>query len=118
MDDLVFEKDSFEELGIDYEEKAFYDVLVSVEEKYGFTFPEEKNLLLAKKICQLVRDQTKYADWSNRGDIKAELQADIIIALAEEGFPPIPSSKNPEDYQSVYTAVIEQAENFKKYYRN
>lgn len=118
MDDLVFEKDSFEELGIDYEEKAFYDVLVSVEEKYGFTFPEEKNLLLAKKICHLVRDKTKYADWSNRGDIKAELQADIIIALAEEGFPPIPSSKNPEDYQSVYTAVIEQAENFKKYYRN
>ena len=118
MDDLIFEKDSFEELGIDYEEKAFYDVLVSVEEEYGFTFPEEKNLFLAKKICELVRDKTKYADWSNRGDIKAELQADIIIVLAEEGFPPIPSSKNPEDYQSVYTAVIEQAENFKKYYRN
>lgn len=118
MGDLKSEKDSFEELGINYEEKAFYDVLVSVEDKYGFTFPEEKNLLLAKKICQLVSDKTKYADWANRGDIKAELQADIIIALAEEGFPPIPDASNPEDYQSVYTAVIEQAENFRKYYRN
>ena len=118
MGDLVEEKESFEELGINYEEKAFYDVLVSVEQKYGFEFPEEKNLALAKKICELVSDKAKYADWANRRDIKAELQADIIIALAEEGFPPIPSANNPEDYQSVYTAVIEQAENFKKYYKN
>lgn len=117
MADLSFERDSFEELGINYEEKAFYDVLVSVEEKYGFEFPEDKNLALARKICTLVSDKTKYADWANRGDIKAELQADIIIALAEEGFPPIPSQANPEDYQSVYMAVIEQAENFRKYYR-
>lgn len=118
MGDLVEEKESFEELGINYEEKAFYDVLVSVEQKYGFEFPEEKNIALAKKICELVSDKAKYADWANRRDIKAELQSDIIIALAEEGFPPIPSSKNPEDYQSVYTSVIEQAENFKRYYRN
>lgn len=117
MDDLKFEKDSFEELGINYEEKAFLDVLIAIEEKYGFEFPENKNLQLAKKICQLVSDKTKYADWANRGDIKAELQADIIIALAEEGFPPLPDATNPEDYQSVYTAVIEQAENFRKYYR-
>lgn len=117
MGDLKFEKDSFEELGINYEEKAFFDVLVAVEEKYGFEFPEEKNLALAKKICVLVSDKAKYADWANRADIKAELQADIIIALAEEGFPPIPDASNPEDYQSVYTAVIEQAENFRKYYK-
>lgn len=117
MGDLTYEKDSFEELGINYEEKAFYDVLIAVEEKYGFEFPEDKNLSLAKKICLLVSDKTKYADWSKRTDIKAELQADIIIALAEEGFPPIPDASNPEDYQSVYTAVIEQAENFRKYYK-
>ena len=117
LGDLKVEKNSFEDLGINYEEKAFYDVLVSVEEKYGFDFPAEKNLSLAKKICVVVSDKTKYADWANRGDIKAELQADIIIALAEEGFPPIPSASNPEDYQSVYNAVIEQAENFRKYYR-
>ena len=36
MGDLTYEKDSFEELGINYEEKAFYDVLIAVEEKYGF----------------------------------------------------------------------------------
>ena len=53
---------SFEELGINYEEKSFLDVLISVEEKYQFTFPEEKNLALAKKICQLVSDKTKYVD--------------------------------------------------------
>lgn len=117
MGELSNEKDSFEELGIGYEEKAFFDVLVSVEEKYGFEFPKEKNIALAKKIYKLVSDKAKYADWANRADIKAELQADIIIALAEEGFPPIPGANNPEDYQSVYTSVIEQAEIFRKYYR-
>lgn len=118
MGKLAEEKQSFEKLGIDYEEKAFYDVLVAVEEKYEFEYPDEQNIELAKKICELVSSKTKYADWANREDIKADLQCDIIILLAENGFPAIPKGSNPpEDYQKVYNDVIEQAENFRKYYK-
>lgn len=117
MNDLKNEKTSFEQLGINYEEKAFYDILVAVEQKYDFYYPQEKNLDLAKKIYNMVTTKTKYADWYNREDIKAELQCDIIIILAENGFPAIPEgTQPPEDYQKIYNDIIEQAENFKKYY--
>ena len=111
------EKKSFEALGINYEEKAFYDVLIAVEEKYKFSFPEDKNIELSKEIYKLVTNKTKYSDWANRKDIKAGLQVDIIKLLTKFGFPAIPKgTMPPEDYEKVYTDVIEQTENFKKYY--
>lgn len=118
MSELTTEKNSFEGLGINYEEKAFYDILVAVEEKYDFTYPEEKNIELSKEIYKLVTDKTKYSDWTNRMDIKAGLQVDIIRLLTKHGFPAIPKdSMPPEDYEKIYNDVIEQTENFKKYYK-
>ena len=119
MNELNNEKNSFEELGINYEEKAFYDVLIAVEEKYEFFYPEDKNLELAKEIHKLVTTNTKYSDWANRKDIKAKLQVDIIRLLTRYGFPAIPKgTMPPEDYEKVYNDVIEQTENFKKYYNS
>ncbi len=115
MEDLKTEKESFDEMGINYEEKAFYDVLVAVEDKYDFDFPDDKNILIAKQIYILVTEKGKYADWTNRQDIRAELQCDIIELLADNGFPPRPEG-TIENYDEVYNDVIEQTENFKKYY--
>ncbi len=115
MDDLREEKESFDELGINYEEKAFYDVLIAVEDKYDFDFPDDKNIAIAKQIYQLVTDKAKYGDWADREDIKAELECDIIDLLADNGFPPKPEGTY-ENYDEVYNDVIEQTENFKKYY--
>ena len=56
-------------------------------------------------------NKIKYLDWNNRADIKAEMQVDIILLLAEYGYPPVP----PEIYEQVYADILEQAENFKKY---
>jgi len=42
------EKDSFAELGIDFEEKAFYDILKALTIKYDFKYPEDKLLDLAE----------------------------------------------------------------------
>ena len=39
------------------------------------------------------------------------MQADIIILLADAGYPPTPL----EIYEKVYNDIIQQAENFKKY---
>lgn len=102
------ERESFAELGIDFEEKAFYDILKALTIKYDFEYPEEKLLVLAKKVKVIVDDKAKYTDWSQRNDIKAELKVDLIILLAEHGYPPI-------DRDEVYKDIFEQAENFKKY---
>ncbi len=104
---LKKEKDSFGEMGIDFEEKAFYDILKALTIKYDFEYPDEKLIPLAKKVKIVVDDKAKYTDWSKRADIKAELKADLIILLAESDYPPI-------DRDEVYKEIFEQAENFKK----
>lgn len=105
------EQSSFAAMGIDYEEKAFYDILVATAQKFQFEFPDDKNIELAKKIREKIKDKVRYSDWSNRADIKAEMQVDIILLLAQYGYPPVP----PEIYEKVYADIIEQTENFKKY---
>jgi type I restriction enzyme R subunit len=106
--DLVKEKGSFADLGIDFEEKAFYDILKSLCVKYDFTYPEDKLLNLSKQVKVVVDDKAKYADWNKRANIKAELKVDLILLLAENGYPPV-------DKDEVYQEIFEQAENFKKY---
>jgi type I restriction enzyme R subunit len=110
--DLYFalkkEKDSFKDLGIDIEEKAFYDILKALAIKYDFVYPEDKLIVLAQKVKQVVDDKAKYTDWSKREDIKAELKVGLIILLADNGYPPV-------DRDEVYKEIFEQAENFKKY---
>lgn len=110
--DLYFalkkEKDSFKDLGIDIEEKAFYDILKALAIKYDFVYPEDKLIVLAQKVKEVVDDKAKYTDWSKRDDIKAELKVGLIILLADNGYPPI-------DRDEVYKEIFEQAENFKKY---
>lgn len=68
---------AFENMGIDYKEKAFYDILIPVEEQFAFEYPDDKTFELAKAIKAIVDDKTKYTDWSDREDIKAELKMDI-----------------------------------------
>jgi type I restriction enzyme R subunit len=110
--DLYFamkkESDAINELGIDIEEKAFYDILKMLTQKYDFPYPDDKLIQLAKLVKEVVDDKTKYTDWSKRDDIKAELKVDLIILLADNGYPPI-------DRDEVYKEIFEQAENFKKY---
>lgn len=104
---LRTEIDSFEDLGIDYEEKAFYDILDMICKQYGFEFDNNKMLDLAKEIKIIVDDAAKYPDWADREDIKAQLKMDIIVKLHQYGYPPITQD-------DVYKNVLEQAENFKK----
>lgn len=108
MEELKKEKNSFKALGIDYAEKAFYDILKAVSKKYKFDYPENKMIELSKHIKRIVDNKAKYTDWSAREDIKAELQVDLILLLDEWGYPPVTND-------DVYKEVLEQAENFKKY---
>ncbi len=105
---LKKEKESFADLGIDFEEKAFYDILKGLTRKYDFVYPEKKLLNLSKAVKGVVDDKAKYTDWNQREDIKAELKVDLIMLLAEHGYPPV-------DRDEVYQDIFAQAENFKKH---
>ncbi|MCB6099421.1 type I restriction endonuclease subunit R [Flavobacterium psychrophilum] len=108
--ELKLEKNSFMELGIDFEEKAFYDILKAIAIKFKFDYPEDKLIKLSKDVKKVVDDKAKYTDWSQRDDIKAELKVDLIITLDENGYPPVTKDE-------VFKEIFEQAENFKKYSR-
>lgn len=108
LNDLRDDKASFEKMGITYEEKAFYDILNKVRDDHGFPYEDEKCLILAKKIKELVDEKAQFADWSTRDDIKNQLNMDLTVLLYKNGYP-------PEWDEEVFEKVMEQAENFKKY---
>jgi len=96
-----------DELGIDFEEKAFYDILKELCKKYDFSYPENKLIDLAKAVKDLVDGQAKFPDWNKRDDIKSALKVGLILLLDEFGYPPV-------ERDEVYVEIFEQAENFKK----
>ena len=96
-----------DDLGIDFEEKAFYDILKDLCIKYDFTYPDDKLIELAKAVKDLVDAQAKFPDWSKRDDIKSALKVGLILLLDEHGYPPVQRDE-------VYKEIFEQAENFKK----
>ena len=108
--DLKAEKQSFEEMDITYEEKAFYDILVAVAEKYGFKdkIEDEKYIYLAKQIQKMVGNKSKYTDWTNRQDVKDELYTDVAILLKKNGYP-------PRTIDDAYDEIMKQVENYKQY---
>lgn len=108
MNDLNADKESFEKMGITYEEKSFFDILVKVRDDHGFPYAYEKCIVLAKKIKELVDDKSQYADWSTREDIKNQLNMDLTVLLYKNGYP-------PEWDEEVFEKVMEQTENFKRY---
>lgn len=106
MADLKREMGSFEELGITQEEKAFYDILKKVAEKYQFAYEESKLLTLAALVKEKVDDVTQFPDWNNQVSVKAKLRVELIMLLRDNGYPPV-------TIDDVYREVFEQAEHFK-----
>ena len=102
------DREEFKRLGIMFEEKAFYDILVDQREAHGFEYPDEKCLSLSRKIKALIDNSAVYADWINNDNLKADLQAELTILLYQEGYP-------PEWDEEVFNKVMEQVRNFKTY---
>lgn len=94
-------------LGIDLEEKAFYDILKTLCVKYDFTYPEDKTIELAKGVKQLVSTLRQSPDWNKRDTIKSELKVGLILLLDEHGYPPV-------ERDEVYDEIFAQAEGVKK----
>lgn len=105
---LKIDKEKFKELGITFEEKAFYDILVAVRDEHKFEYPEEKCIDLAKQIKDLIDETAIWADWDNNDNLKAELADNMIDLLYDNGYPPAWND-------DVYDRVMDQVNNFKKY---
>ena len=104
--DLKADSQKFKELGISFEEKAFFDVLVSVRDTHQFEYPEERCIELAKKIKLLVYDMTIYADFINNTNLNGKLSNDLMMLLYKSGYPPVWN-------QEVFQKIMEQVDNYK-----
>ena len=105
--DVRKEFDAGSQLGINFEEKAFYDILKELCRKYDFSYPDDKLIELSKAVKIIVDDQSRFPDWNKRDDIKSTLKVELILILDEFGYPPV-------ERDEVYVEIFEQAENFKK----
>ena len=110
------DKDSFRQLGLTFEEKAFYDILMHLRDKYNFEYGEDKKVgsliindkckLLAQKIKELIDVQSSFTDWLNNNNVRADLNQKIFFCLVKNGYP-------PQHNDEVFDQVMEQVENFK-----
>ena len=108
LKELNKEKKSFLDLGISYEEKAFYDILKAIAKQFGFEYPEDKMLKLAAEMKRIVEEEVQYVDWATRSDTQSTLKMRLMIVLEEYGYPPMAIAGATEE-------IFDQAENFKKY---
>ena len=111
------DRESFRKLGLTFEEKAFYDILIQLRDKNNFEYGEdrmvdgivvnEKCKSLACKIREIIDAKSSFADWLNNQNIRDQLKLDIKICLVKNGYPP---QYTPE----VFREVMDQVENFKE----
>ena len=110
-------KDSFRKMGLTFEEKAFYDILIVLRDRYNFEYGIDRTIdgvvindkckALAKKVKEIIDTKSSFADWLNNQIIRDQLKLDIKICLIKNGYPP---QYSPE----VFTKVMEQVENFEE----
>lgn len=108
LKDMKIDSEKFKELGITFEEKAFFDVLTEVRDSHGFEYADERCIELAKKIKALIDDTAVYADWINNNNLRNKLASQLTFLIYKEGYP-------PEWDEEVFERVLEQVENYKQF---
>ena len=111
------DRESFRKIGLTFEEKAFYDILMARRDQYNFEYGEdkvvdgvlvnEKSKSLAKKIKEIIDTKSSFADWLNNQIVRDQLKFDIKVCLIKNGYPP---QYSPE----VFRKVMGQVENFEE----
>lgn len=111
------DRESFRKIGLTFEEKAFYDILMALRDEYNFEYGtdrvvgvvtiNDKCKALAKKIKEIIDTKSSFADWLNNQIVRDQLKFDIKVCLIKNGYPP---QYSPE----VFRKVMEQVENFEE----
>ena len=117
LKEMQADRESFRKMGLTFEEKAFYDILLALRNKFNFEYGEDKTVdgivvndkckALAKKIKELIDMKSSFADWLNNQNVRNNLKYEIKVCLIKNGYPP---QYSPE----VFSQVMEQVENFKE----
>ncbi len=115
--DMNADRESFRKIGLTFEEKAFYDILMALRDEYNFEYGEDKVVdgitvndkckTLAKKVKEIIDTKSSFADWLNNQIVRDQLKFDIKVCLIKNGYPP---QYSPE----VFRKVMEQVENFEE----
>lgn len=115
LQDMKKSRDSFRKMGLTFEEKAFYDILISLRDQYNFEYGTDKKIngiivndkckVLAQKVKEIIDTKSAFADWLNNQNIRNQLKLEIKICLVKNNYPP---QYSPE----VFNKVMEQVENF------
>lgn len=110
-------RESFRKVGLTFEEKAFYDILIALRDHYNFEYGQDKVVngitvndkckALAKKVKDIIDTKSSFADWLNNQIVRDQLKFDIKVCLIKNGYPP---QYSPE----VFQKVMEQVENFEE----
>lgn len=117
LKEMNADRESFRKVGLTFEEKAFYDILMALRDQYNFEYGEDKMVggvlvndkckSLAKKIKEIIDTKSSFADWLNNQIVRDQLKFDIKVCLVKNGYPP---QYSPE----VFRKVMEQVENFEE----
>ena len=115
--EMNVDKESFRKIGLTFEEKAFYDILIALRDEHNFEYGTDTNVdgviindkckALAKKVKEIIDMKSSFADWLNNQNVRNQLKLDIKICLIKNGYPP---QYSPE----VFQKVMEQVENFEE----
>lgn len=117
LKELQADRESFRKMELTFEEKAFYDILMMLRDKYNFEYGEDKLVdgivindkcrVLARKIKEIIDLKSSFADWLNNQNVRDQLKYDIKVCLIKNKYPP---QYSPE----VFSKVMEQVEGFKE----
>lgn len=117
LKEMNADHESFRKMGLTFEEKAFYDILMALRDQYNFEYGTDKEIdgvivndkckALAKKIKEIIDTKSSFADWLNNQNVRDQLKFDIKVCLIKNGYPP---QYSPD----VFRKVMEQVENFEE----
>ena len=117
LKEMNADRESFRKIGLTFEEKAFYDILMALRDEYNFEYGTDQKIkgvlvndkckALAKKIKEIIDTKSSFADWLNNQIVRDQLKFDIKVCLIKNGYPP---QYSPE----VFRKVMEQVENFEE----
>lgn len=117
MKGMNADRESFRKLGLSFEEKAFYDILLHLRDQYNFVYGEDKDVdgitvndkckSLARKIREIIDTKSSFTDWLNNQRVRDQLKLDIKICLMKNGYP-------PQYIPEAFREVMDQVENFKE----
>lgn len=112
------DKESFRKLGLTFEEKAFYDILMHMRDAHNFEYGTDREVgsliindkckALAKKVKELIDTKSCFADWLSNTNVRAALNQELWFLLDENGYP-------PEWSEDVFDQVLDQVENYKEH---